>query len=406
VIRAKVAGVGGNAITVDFIGDAGAAAGTLVEIGTNVTIHYKPTAVASTVADIETLIGTSTLIEVKTPGTGANILDASDAFAPEALDSGTDATAPSVTEVGSDVTIHFTGGASTVAQIEAAIDAGSTLIDVKTPGTGTNVAVHGADEFAFVNLAGGASGADDGVGKTIDVYFTRWYRNVAIDDPDYRRPSYAFEVAYPTLGDDGSPEYEVMLGNMVSQWTWTFALTTKAVVDAQFIGTRSLPITGTRLTGPSAALDPNTNLGVSTSTDLMRLRVSNADETGISTDFQSLKITVKNNVSPQKQIGELGATKMNTGDHEVMVEADVIFTSADVINAIRDNRDATLDILMRNGDFGALLDVQAMTIDSGDRKLEKNKSVIIASKATGFENSLTGSTESLSVFAFLPSPDA
>lgn len=403
VIQAKASGVDGNDITVEFTAGAGTAAGSIVEVGTNVTIHYKATATASTVADIEALIATSTLIEVKTPGTGATSLNGADAFAAAALAGGTDADAPSVSESGNDVTIHFTGNFSTVAEIEAAITAEATLIRVKTEGTAGNIAQNTVDEFAFTNLDGGESGADDGAGKTIDLFYSRFYRNVAKGHADYLEPSYCFEVEYPTL-DDGSPEYEYLLGNMVDMWVWTFGLTTKATISATFKGTRSHNPTTDRFPGPADALDPNAKVGLSTSTDLSRLRMSNVDETGISTDWQSIKLTTKNNVNPIKKLGVLGAVSMSLGKHTVESEIDAIFTSDEIIKGIRDNRDATLDVLMRNPDFGAVLNIQAMTLDSGDRKMERNKIVLITSKQTGHMNDLSSSTESLSVFAHLPTP--
>jgi len=175
-------------------------------------------------------------------------------------------------------------------------------------------------------------------------------------------------------------------------------------VQITFVGTRTLNPTITRKTGPSAAKDPNTQEGVSTSTDLQRLRYLKADITGISTDFESLKITQKNNIEAQKQIARLGAKHLNHGEHETMAEADVIFTSTEVIKMVRSNETGSLDILMRNPDFGALYEIQALTLDSSGRKLEKNRGVKITSKSTGHQKKL--STDSLSVFAFLPAlPD-
>ncbi len=402
VIQAKVAGLNGDLITVEITGGAPTAAGVLVDVGTNVKIKIKVTATATTNADLESLIATSTLIEIKTSTvTGATSLDATDEFASHVLAGGSNASEPTVSEVGNAVTLHFTGSATTVAEMEDVITSSSTLIEIKTAGTPTNVLAHTVDEFIATNLDHGTSGADDGSGKTIDVYFSRWYRNVATDHPDYRTPSYAFEVTYQTL-DAGSPEYEYLLGNMVDSWMWNLPLTAKATISAKFVGTRTMNPTATRKTGPADALNPNTNLGVSTATDLLRLRMVNADESGISTDFQNLKVTSTNGVTAEKSLGELGAIFMNIGKHKAAIDATCIFTNDAIIKGVRDNRTCSLDVMMRNGDFGALLDVQSLTLDSADRKLERDKSVLIDSKAMGFQDELTGSTESLSVFAYLP----
>lgn len=260
-----------------------------------------------------------------------------------------------------------------------------------------------AHKLTFERRAWTVGAADTGTGVALDIYFSRFWRNVSLDNADYQKPSYAFEIWYPGLGSP-TDEFEYPLGNMIDEWTWNFPLTTKATVSAKFVGTKTPNISTTRNTGPSTAVDPSTKTGISTAQDLARLQIANVDETGVSTDFESLKITVKNNVSPQKELGTLGATLLNVGKHEVMIEADLIFTNDQPILAVRDNRDMTLAMLMRNGDFGALLDVQSFTLDSTDRKLEKNKSVKLTSKGTGHQNDVTGSTDSLSLFAFVPNP--
>ena len=82
IVQAKVGGTAGDDITVELVGDSGAAEGvTIDEDGTAVTIHFEDD--VSTVADVEAAIGTdSTLIEVGTAGTGATVLDAAtDEFA-------------------------------------------------------------------------------------------------------------------------------------------------------------------------------------------------------------------------------------------------------------------------------------------------------------------------------------
>lgn len=154
VIEAATAGAAGNDITVELVGDSGAAEGvTIDEVGDIVTIHFEDG--VSTVADVETAIGTATLIAVKTAGTGATVLASpEDDFAPASLIGGQDAEEPSLVETTSTVVIHFSPG-NTVAEIEALITADSTLIEVKTAGTGATV-LDAGDAFAATALASGA----------------------------------------------------------------------------------------------------------------------------------------------------------------------------------------------------------------------------------------------------------
>lgn len=244
--------------------------------------------------------------------------------------------------------------------------------------------------------------ADDGSGKTIRCFFTRFCRNTAIDSADYLVTSFAAEVTYPNLGGVGTPEYEVMKGLHVDEWKWNLPLTNKATASVTLTGTKTDDITSSRLTGPNIARNAVCNLAVSTAVDLMHLRMQEYDETGISTDFVSLGLTFRNNVDPEKELGTLGADTINVGKFEVEIEAEVIFTNNDVINGIRDNRTVRMDVIMRNPDFGMVLDIPSMTLDSGGRKLEANKSVKITSKLMGFQDPTLGYTASASVFAYLP----
>lgn len=296
------------------------------------------------------------------------------------------------------VVAHVQTGTTTVAQFEALINASVQLRVRTADATGSDL-LQAGDIFGPTAINAVSYGPDAGTAKRVEMFFTRWYRNVPMDHADYKVPSFAMEVTYPTLSN-GAPEYEYLLGNELDEWVWNFPLTGKATINASFVGTRSLNPTATRKTGPSTALDPNTQAGLSTSTDLQRIRVDGVDDVGISSDLQSVKVTTKNNISPQKQLGKLGARLMNQGKHTQMADLDVIFVDDQIIKAVKDNRDVRLDVLARNEDFGCLLDVQTMTLDTSDKKLEKDKSVMISSKATGHQNVL--STASLSVFAFLP----
>jgi hypothetical protein len=90
IVRARATGIGGNSITIEFVGDASFGAGDRVEVGTNVKIRFQPG--VSTVADIEALIDGSALIEIDTVGTGATILSILDVVSSTPLANGVDGT--------------------------------------------------------------------------------------------------------------------------------------------------------------------------------------------------------------------------------------------------------------------------------------------------------------------------
>ncbi len=140
VVRAVDAGAAGNGITVELVGDASDGAGAIVVVGTNVRISFQPT--VSTVADVEALVATAQIVEVETPGTAGNVLDAGDELAATPLSGGTDSTntpAPDVIpQIGDRVSIPPPGQTSpataTLVELHTMTNAAVTFRVEGTPG--------------------------------------------------------------------------------------------------------------------------------------------------------------------------------------------------------------------------------------------------------------------------------
>lgn len=94
VLEAVAEGVGGNALTVELVGDALAGAGTIAEVGTNTRIGFLPG--VTTVADVEALIAASLNVRVLMAGTPGNVLGGGDQLAATPLAGGA---APTATPV-------------------------------------------------------------------------------------------------------------------------------------------------------------------------------------------------------------------------------------------------------------------------------------------------------------------
>lgn len=96
VVQARQPGQFGNTITVKLVADTTSNPGVLAETGTPlnaVTIHYH--AAGTTVTQLETLItDNSSLLTIKTHGTGSRILASGDAFGPTALSGALQAARP------------------------------------------------------------------------------------------------------------------------------------------------------------------------------------------------------------------------------------------------------------------------------------------------------------------------
>ena len=243
---------------------------------------------------------------------------------------------------------------------------------------------------------------DAGTSKLIDVYYGTFVRNVDVDHSDFLVQSYQFEATYTDLGGAGTDEYEYALGNLANELTINMESADKATTSYAFVGTDSQPPSTTRATGGSSALDPVTQEFFNTSADFARLRITDVDETGLSTDFNTLSISIRNNVTPEKVLGTLGGKYMNHGNFEVQIEAELLFTDSTVATRIRNGTSVTLDVALRNTDGAIVIDVPSLTMGGGEKGYPANESITISTTAMAEEDETLGTSLGLSTFPFLP----
>lgn len=245
--------------------------------------------------------------------------------------------------------------------------------------------------------------ADTGTGKQIYVLWGQFVRNVASDHADYLEKSYAFELAYKNLQNPGpGDEYEYPNGNFANSLSFEFPLASKSTMKAGFTGLNTPNPTVTRATNAANGTPPISVLPMDTVGAFTRLRMTGIDETGLTTDFSSVSLTIDNGVSPEKILGTLGGKYMNLGQFTVSVSASVLFTDSLIPKAMRDNRPVTMEICCRNDEGAFLFDLPSMTIEGGDKSFPKDKTVSISMNGVSYQDPTLNSCLSLSLFPYLP----
>lgn len=243
---------------------------------------------------------------------------------------------------------------------------------------------------------------DPGTGETIDILFGRFCRNVDVDASQFLSRSFQFEVAYPDLGGVGTPEYEYALGNQANTMAINLPLTDKATITFGFIGTDTEVPTTSRKTNAASASDPIQTTAYNTSSDIARLRVTKTDETGLTTCFKEVTLTLNNQLTYEKCLGTLGAFDINTGLFLVDLEAQVLFTSGDVVDAIRNNETVTMDFILTNGDGAIAIDIPSMTLGDGSKEFPVNESVLVNLTGQAFGDATFGTSIGISLFPVVP----
>lgn len=240
-----------------------------------------------------------------------------------------------------------------------------------------------------------------GVAQEVDLYFGRFVRNVSVDDSDFLERSFNFEGSYQNLAEPNDA-YEYAVGNYCNTVGFDLPLTDKATVTFAFIGTDTAVPTETRETNADSPVVPVQTGEFNTSADIARLRIQDVDEAGLTTDFKSITLNINNNVSPEKVLGQLGAKYMNTGNFEIDLEAQLLFSNKDVVSRIRNNTRVTMDFSIKNDDGGILVDIPSMTLGGGDKEYPVKESILINTTAQAYRDTTLGTSIGVSMFPYLP----
>lgn len=240
--------------------------------------------------------------------------------------------------------------------------------------------------------------------QLVDLFFGQFIKNVGVDDAEYLERSFQFEGAYDNLEYPGPGDaWEYAKGNFCNTMGFELPLTNKATINFGFVGTDTEPPTTSRATGADTPVNPVQTGAFNTSADIARLRIIEVDETGLTTDFKSLNVNLNNNVSPEKVLGTLGAKFMNTGNFEVDIEAQLLFSNPAVVEAIRQNRRLTMDFSIQNDDGAIMVDIPSLTLGGGGRDFPVNESILINTTAQAYGDTTFGNSLSVSMFPFVPS---
>jgi hypothetical protein len=298
------------------------------------------------------------------------------------------------TEIQVGQSIHL-GGPETANRFTAAANFGVVRVVAMETTSTTN-------DTLVLDRANSTLVLDAGTGKSIDILYGRFVRNVAVDDADFLEQSFVFEGSFPNLGAGGATAYEYPTGNYCDALQFALPLASKAELTVGFKGMDTAVPTTTRRAGASAAASPKKRAAFNTAADFMRLRVQDVDETGLTTDFKEATLTLLNNVEGEKVLDNLGPKYMNYGNLEVSLDATLLFSDPVVPARIRNNTTVQLDFTLRNENGAIHVDLPSGTLDGGGKEFPVNESVRIQVKFDSFEDPVLGTSIGVSLFPYLP----
>lgn len=319
-------------------------------------------------------------------------------------------TADVVTQLKKVLTVGQTVHIGSVASVDGALQNGVKPAAAGTPYFGfCRVRAFGTDTIDFDRLD--AALQTSGVvaktsATTLDIIFGDFLENVPDDDAFYADIAHSIELASPDLITDGATAYEYARGCQVGSLALTFPLNGKATFAAEFIATDVDAAGADRAEQADAGpANPVLKEAFNTTADFARLRVMDHDEDGLDTDFKSVTLTINPQLSAEKVLGKLGAKYINRGNLLVDVEAEAIFSSAAVPDAIRKNATMFFDMIVGNDDGVLAFDIPSMTLGGGARSYPANAAVLISTAGASFEDATFENSLMVSIFD-VPLPTA
>lgn len=246
--------------------------------------------------------------------------------------------------------------------------------------------------------------ADNGSGKTIDVYVGTVIRNEETLNLIKRR-SYTFER---TLGIDletQQQQSDYLHGCVLGEFELSVGQGEMLKATCNFIGTEHSFLKGTPLSAGKlvAALGES---GINTSNDIRSLKLSikpkNAStSTPLFAYLTELSLKVNNNLSENKALGVFGAIDVSSGNFEVSGSINAYFAKIEAVEAVRNNADVGLSTIFARDNRGFMFDLPVIGLGGGSIEVEKDQPIMISLEANGAKNE-NGYTMMYVNFPYLP----
>lgn len=239
-------------------------------------------------------------------------------------------------------------------------------------------------------------------GPAVDILLPVFIRNEP-DPNNIVRRSYQIER---TLGRDSAGVMsEYLIGAMANEFTLNVEQAALLTADMAFVAMDNEQRPGAIGVKPGTRPSLVAEDAYNSTSDIRRFKMSlvSADSNPAALFGYATEMTVEinNNVSANKAIGVLGAFSMTAGMFEVGGSATVYFSNIAAVQAVRNNADVTLDLIMVKNNGGWIFDVPLLALGDGRLNVEANSPITLPLETNAAESDL-GHTLMVARFPYLP----
>lgn len=242
--------------------------------------------------------------------------------------------------------------------------------------------------------------------STVRVFVaSRFYRNWPIDDTtNYDAATLSGEKVDIVPGSAASTRYTYVQGCGVNTLQIASPLNSKITATVGMVGmTATTPLAlADRKSGPSSSYAALATALTDSQNDIETVRLGDSGGAMI-TEFNEWTFSLNNNITPKGVQGTFGAADLNFGKFNGQVSFQAYHSDSDVIDAVDENRDGLwFDVLVRNHQFGYLIDCPNVAIQGQDLTYAGNLPVMISGDLMAYRSPTDNIAYSLSVFGYLP----
>lgn len=281
-------------------------------------------------------------------------------------------------------------------------------------GTGLQFATAACNGFARVrsvavgyielDKASGTLVTDAGTGKTIQIFFGNVLKNES-NTSLIKRRTYQIER---TLGLDANGTMsEYVTGAVPNELHIQIRQADKITTELAFVGMDTEQRTGAQGVKAGTRTALVSEAAFNTSSDFSRIKMhiisttGNVNPTPIVGYLTELTINLKNNISPLKAVGVLGAFEASAGMFDIGGSTSAYFSDVAAVSSVRSNADVSMDAAIVKNNAGIIFDIPLITLGDARLKVEKDKPIMIPLEIMAAEGS-NGHTFMIGHFPYLP----
>lgn len=215
---------------------------------------------------------------------------------------------------------------------------------------------------------------DDGADKNVQIFFGDVLRNET--GTSIKRRSYHLER---TLG---ARQSEYLRGAIPNEFTMNIPTANLLTTDISFLALDNLQRTKTQGPLQDNVQNPQKADSYNTSSDFSRIKMSIISDTNEAPDplfafITEATLTINNNLSPNKAVSVLGAFDVTAGTFQVSGNITAYFADIAAVQAVRDNADITLDMVLVKENKGIVVDVPLISLGDGRLNVEQDNPITL-----------------------------